>query len=160
MPHSFGIRARTRHLFSTPFRKHGPIHLSTYLKVYKVGDIVDIKADAKVQKGMPHKYYHGKTGVVYNVTPHAVGIIVTKTVGNRIINKRINVRIEHVKHSKCRDDFLNRVKKNEELRKKAKESGKYINLKRQPPQPRDAHHISTKRSDIDTVYPVPYELIV
>jgi len=29
---------------------------------------------------MPHKCYHGKTGRVYNVTQHAVGIIVNKQV--------------------------------------------------------------------------------
>jgi hypothetical protein len=28
-----------------------------------------------VQKGMPYKVYHGKTGVVYNVTKSAVGVI-------------------------------------------------------------------------------------
>lgn len=44
------------------------IPLSVYLKQYRVGDIVDIKANGAVQKGMPHKVYHGKTGVVYNVT--------------------------------------------------------------------------------------------
>lgn len=33
-----------------------------------------------VQKGMPHKCYHGKTGRIYNVTQHAVGIIVNKQV--------------------------------------------------------------------------------
>jgi len=36
-----------------------PIKLTTYLKTYKVGDIVDIKADAAIHKGMPHKFYHG-----------------------------------------------------------------------------------------------------
>jgi ribosomal protein L21E len=41
--------------------EHGPIKLSTYLINYKVGDIVDIKANAAQQKGMPHKYYHGYT---------------------------------------------------------------------------------------------------
>ena len=30
--------------------KHGAIPLSTYLKVYKVGDIVDIKANGSIQK--------------------------------------------------------------------------------------------------------------
>ena len=59
MPHSFGLRARTRHLFSRDFRQKGPIKLSTYLKTYKVGDIVDIKANGAIHKGMPHKYYHG-----------------------------------------------------------------------------------------------------
>jgi large subunit ribosomal protein L21e len=46
-------------MFSRNFREHGAIPLSTYLKTYKVGDIVDIKANAAVQKGMPHKFYHG-----------------------------------------------------------------------------------------------------
>jgi large subunit ribosomal protein L21e len=59
MPHSFGYRARTRHMFSRDFRKKGAIPLSTYLKTYKVGDIVDIKANGAIHKGMPHKFYHG-----------------------------------------------------------------------------------------------------
>ncbi|KAG0018244.1 hypothetical protein BGZ80_007396, partial [Entomortierella chlamydospora] len=60
MPHSYGIRARTRHMFARNFREHGmPIKLTTYLKTYKVGDIVDIKANGAIHKGMPHKFYHG-----------------------------------------------------------------------------------------------------
>merc|ERR1712189_175335 len=50
---------------------------------------------------------------VFNVTKRAVGVIVNKKLGNRIIPKRVNIRVEHVKHSKCRDDFLRRVKENE-----------------------------------------------
>jgi large subunit ribosomal protein L21e len=65
MPHSFGYRARTRHMFSRDFRKKGYIGLSTYLKTYKVGDIVDIKANGAIHKGMPHKFYHGFVPVVY-----------------------------------------------------------------------------------------------
>jgi large subunit ribosomal protein L21e len=63
-----------------------------------------------------------RTGIVYNVTKSAVGVIVNKRVGNRFMEKRINIRIEHVKHSKCRDDFLNRVK--ETAAKKAASEGK------------------------------------
>ena len=40
---------------------------------------------------------------------------------NRIVPKRVNLRIEHVKHSNSRLDFLNRSKKNELLKKDAKE---------------------------------------
>ena len=103
--------------------EHGPIKLSTFLLNYRVGDIVDIKANAAQQKGMPHKFYHGRTGIVYNVTPHAVGVIVNKVVGNRYIEKRVNIRIEHVRHSKCRQEFLDRVKRNEKLRAEAKAKG-------------------------------------
>ncbi|XP_018652454.1 putative voltage-gated potassium channel [Schistosoma mansoni] len=101
MTNTKGYRRGTRYLFSRKFRHHGPLPSSVYMRVYRRGDIVDIKGDGGVQKGMPHKSYHGRTGRVYNVTPHAVGIIVNKRVGNRIIPKRINVRIEHVKPSKA-----------------------------------------------------------
>lgn len=39
--------------------EHGAIRLSTYLITFRVGDIVDIKANSAEQRGMPHKYYHG-----------------------------------------------------------------------------------------------------
>ena len=43
MTNTKGYRRGTRYLFSRPFRSHGVIPLSTYMKVYKRGDIVDIK---------------------------------------------------------------------------------------------------------------------
>jgi hypothetical protein len=91
---------------------------------------------------MPHKYYHGcpflfpilpqllltiyshrRTGIVYNVTPAAVSVIVYKVIGNRYIEKRVNLRVEHVRHSKCRQEFLNRVKRNHEAHIEVKEKG-------------------------------------
>jgi len=41
---------------------------------------VFVQGNGAVQKGMPHKAYHGRTGIVYNVTQHAVGVIVNKRV--------------------------------------------------------------------------------
>lgn len=105
--------------------------LSTYMKVYRRGDIVDIVGDGAVQKSLPHKSYHGKTGRVFNVTQHAVGVIVNKRVGNRIVPKRLNVRIEHVQPSKCRLDFLKRVKENFAKKEEAKKKGIRVHLKRQ-----------------------------
>ena len=159
MTNTKGYRRGTRYLFRRKFRTNGVIPLSTYMKVYKRGDIVDIKVkhifysffdvtllfyalnnhfkkkgNGAIQKGMPHKFYHGKTGRVFNVTAHAVGVCVNKQVRNRIIEKRINVRIEHVKHSNSRLDFLNRLKRIELLKKDAKEKNirlKDIQLKRQ-----------------------------
>lgn len=43
MTNSKGYRRGTRDMFSRPFKKRGTIPLSTYMKVYKTGDIVDIK---------------------------------------------------------------------------------------------------------------------
>ncbi|PSN37651.1 60S ribosomal protein L21 [Blattella germanica] len=141
MTNSKGYRRGTRDLFSRKFRKHGTIPLSTYMKVYKVGDIVDIKGNGAVQKGMPYKFYHGKTGRVFNVTPHALGVIVNKRLRGKIIPKR--------------EDFLKRVKENERLRKEAKEKNVRVQLKRQP---RPAHVISGKVDPI-MLAPIQYEFI-
>jgi large subunit ribosomal protein L21e len=66
---------------------------------------------------------HRRTGIVYNVTPHAVGVIINKVVGNRYIEKRVNIRVEHIRHSKCRQEFLDRVKRNTAARLDAKAKG-------------------------------------
>merc|ERR1712126_357800 len=157
-PH--GKRRGTRYLFSKKFRKTGVEHLSTYLKSYKVGDIVDVKGNGAIHKGMPYKYYHGKTGRVFNVTRRAVGVVVNKQLGNRIIPKGINLRIEHVKHSKCRDDFLRRVKENEVKKREAKTSGVKVDCKRHPAAPRERHFVSTKNNGPQLVEPIAYEFII
>merc|ERR1711937_602933 len=143
MTNAHGKRRGTRYMFSKQFRKRGVIGMATYMHTYKRGDIVDIKGDGAVQKGMPYKAYHGKTGRVFNVTQDAVGVIVNKRVRGEILAKRVNLRIEHVRHSSSRLSFLARVKKNEELRKEAA-SGKKVNLKRIPAQPRPGHVVKGK----------------
>uniref|UniRef100_A0A4D5RA27 Large ribosomal subunit protein eL21 n=1 Tax=Scolopendra viridis TaxID=118503 RepID=A0A4D5RA27_SCOVI len=160
MTNTKGYRRGTRYMFARAFRRHGTEPLSTFLRVYKVGDIVDIKGNGAFQKGMPHKSYHGKTGRVYNVTPHALGVIVNKRVRGKILAKRINVRVEHIKHSKCRQDFLSRVKENERLKKEAKLKGVKLNCKRQPEQPRGAHLVRTKDNQPQLLEPIPYEFLV
>jgi large subunit ribosomal protein L21e len=37
------------------------------------------------------------------------------------MEKRVNIRIEHVKHSKCRQEFLDRVKANHDAHVAARE---------------------------------------
>ncbi|EKM84275.1 hypothetical protein AGABI1DRAFT_110831 [Agaricus bisporus var. burnettii JB137-S8] len=160
MPHSFGYRARTRQMFSRSFKEHGMIGLSTYLTNFRIGDIVDIKANAAQQKGMPHKFYHGRTGVIYNVTPSAVGVIVYKVVGNRYIEKRVNIRVEHIKHSKCRQEFLDRVKANHDAHVAARAKDERVDLKRKPAQPREARTVSTANNAPQTMRPVPYETTI
>lgn len=81
-------------LFSRPFRKRGVIPLATNSWNYKKHDIVDIKGMSTIQEEMSHKCYHAKTGWVYSVTQHAVGIAVTNK--GKIPAKRINVDIEYI----------------------------------------------------------------
>lgn len=78
-------KRRTRYMFSRSFIKHGVLPLATYMGTYKKGDIRDIKGMDTVQKGMPHKCYHGKTGRVYGVNEHAVGIVVNSKLRARIL---------------------------------------------------------------------------
>ena len=146
MPHCFGLRARTRDLFSRAFRKHGVTPISTYLVNYKKGDYVDIIADGAIQRGMPHKFYHGKTGKVFNVTKHAVGIICNKRVGTRIIPKRIHVRVEHVRQSQSREAFKERVRQNDARKREAKAAGKRVDIKRVNVQPREATVVDTSKT--------------
>lgn len=103
------------------------------------------------------QYYQGRTGVVYNVTPRAVGVLIYKVVGNRYMEKRVNIRVEHVRHSKCRQEFIDRVKSNAEKKKAAKESGEKINLKRLPAAPREATTIS--QSNIETLAAIAYDTV-
>ncbi|XP_075801880.1 large ribosomal subunit protein eL21-like [Microtus pennsylvanicus] len=158
MTNTKGKRRGTRCMFSRPFRKHGVVPLATYMRIYK-GDIVDIQGIGTVQKETPHKCYHGKTGRVYNVTPHAVGIIVNKQVKGKILAKRMNVRIEHIKHLKSRDSFLKQVKENDQKKKEAKEKGTWVQLKRQPAPPREAHFVRTNGKEPELLEPIPYEFM-
>ena len=164
MPHSFGSRARTRDMFSRPFRQRGMIKMSTYMTQYTLGDYVDIKCNAKVQKGMPHRFYHGRTGVIYNVTKGAVGVVVNKEVNGRIIKKRVNLRVEHVHHSKCRDELISRVKANEQIKNSRKANGVKptdapVVLKRSPVMPAAGQVIKPKK-DVKILYPLRYEFVV
>merc|ERR1719410_1912223 len=61
---------------------------------------------------MPYRYYHGRTGRIFHVVNRAVGILINKRVRHRIMVKRIYVRFEHIQPSKCRDNFIQRVKDN------------------------------------------------
>lgn len=109
---------------------------------------------------MPHKVYHGKTGVVYNVTKSAVGVIIYKKVKHRYIEKRVNLRIEHVSLSRSREEFVRRVKANAELKKKSKAEGTHVHLKRQPLMPREARTISMKENVPETIVPIAYETTI
>ena len=108
---------------------------------------------------MPHRSAHGKTGVIYNVTKSAVGVIIYKRVGNRYIEKRLNIRVEHVSLSRSREEFINRVKENAGKKQKAKAEGTHMFLKRQPLGPRGARTVDGKVG-IETVVPIAYETTI
>ncbi|KAE9621707.1 hypothetical protein Lal_00032921 [Lupinus albus] len=157
MPAGHGLRSRTRDSFSRAFRKKGTIALTTYLRTYHIGDYVDIIVNGAIHKGMPHKFYHGRTGRVWNVTNRAISVEVNKQVGNRIIGKIIHVRIEHVKPSRCTEEFRLRKKNNDLLKAEAKAKGVVISTKRKPEGPKLGFMVEA--STLETVTPIPYDVV-
>jgi large subunit ribosomal protein L21e len=127
-----------------------------------MGDYVDIIANATVHRGMPTKFYHGRTGIVFNVAKRAVGVEVNKVVRNRIEKKRVNIRIEHIRRSTCREDFVNRVKRNDQIKREAKAKGQRVpieSIKRFPIMPKAGYVVSSQTSHggPKTLAPVPFD---
>ena len=92
MPNSKGYRHSTRRLFKKSPRKRGIQPLGRLLTKYNVGDQVVIKIDSAIQKGMPHRRYQGKFGVISEVRGRAY--VIKIKVGN--MTKDIIARPEHV----------------------------------------------------------------
>jgi large subunit ribosomal protein L21e len=61
---SKGYRSKTRTLFRKQPRERGKVGLSRLLRTYNPGDKVKIRIDSSVHKGMPHRRYHGRVGIV------------------------------------------------------------------------------------------------
>ncbi len=87
-----GYRRKTRSLLKKKPRERGKVGLSKILHKYESGEKVVIKADPSVHKGMPHRRYHGKVGVIVNKKGRSYVVNVTQ--GNTI--KEIIVRPEHI----------------------------------------------------------------
>jgi large subunit ribosomal protein L21e len=92
MPHSKGFRHSTRKVFKKSSRDRGLQPLGKMLKKYDVGERVLIKVDPAIHKGMPHRRYHGKSGVVAEVRGRAY--VVNIKTGN--MTKKIITRPEHL----------------------------------------------------------------
>jgi len=88
---SKGYRHRSRALRKRP-RERGKEGLSKILRVRNPGDKVTIKIEPSVHKGMPHKKYHGKVGVVCERRGRSY--VVSVQLGRT--SKTIIVRPEHL----------------------------------------------------------------
>ena len=93
MTKSKGYRAKTRSILRKKPRERGKTGLSKILYDYKPGEKVVVKIDPSVHKGMPHRRYHGKIGVIADKRgrSYVVGITQGKAV------KEIIMRPEHLK---------------------------------------------------------------
>jgi large subunit ribosomal protein L21e len=74
-------------------RERGKLGLSRILYSYQPGDKVVIKIDPSVHKGMPHRRYHGKIGVIKGRRGRAYEVAVTQ--GDAV--KEVIVLPEHLR---------------------------------------------------------------
>jgi len=91
MPRSRGYRKKTRSLLTKD--SNSEQGLSYIMKKYNVNDKVVIKINPSIVKGMPHRRYHGKVGIVEKVMKRS--LLVNIKVGDK--TKKVIARLEHVK---------------------------------------------------------------
>ncbi len=92
MRKSKGYRAKTRALLRRKPREKGKTGLSKILREYTLGEKVVVKIDPSIHKGMPHRRYHGRIGVIAEKKGQAYMVNVTQ--GDA--TKQIIVRPEHL----------------------------------------------------------------
>lgn len=87
-----GYRRKTRYLLQRKPRERGKTGLSKILREYEPAEKVVIKLDPSMHKGMPHRRFHGKIGVI--AEKRGRSYVVNVSQGNAI--KEIIVRPEHI----------------------------------------------------------------
>ena len=87
-----GYRRKTRYLLKRKPRERGKTGLSKVLREYEPEQKVVIKLDPSVHKGMPHRRFHGRIGVIANKRGGSYVINVTQGKAT----KEIIVRPEHI----------------------------------------------------------------
>lgn len=92
MKKSKGYRSGARRLLTKEPRERGKIRLSKLLQEYEPGANVVVMIDPSVQKGMPHKRYHGKVATV--VSKRGRSYVLKVPQGDAI--KEIIARPEHL----------------------------------------------------------------
>jgi Ribosomal protein L21E len=64
MAHHNGPRKKTRYKFKKDLRKRGIMPVTSVIQHFEIGQKVHVVCEPSIQKGMPHRRFHGKTGTV------------------------------------------------------------------------------------------------
>ena len=86
---SHGFRHKSRSVMT----KREIRGVSFLLREYQVGDRALVKIDPRQHKGLPHRRYHGKVGIVQNVGKRAITLDVK--LGKK--TKTLITRSDHIK---------------------------------------------------------------
>jgi len=92
MKKSKGFRSNTRALLRKKPREKGKLKTTKILQKFDSGDKVVIKIDPAIHKGMPHRRYHGKVGVIQSRRGRSYIVAVRQGKAE----KEIIVRPEHL----------------------------------------------------------------
>ncbi len=87
-----GFQHKTRSILIKNPRERGKIGLSKIMHDYAVGEKVAVKINPSVHKGMPHRRYHGKIGVI--IAKRGRSYVLHVSQGDA--TKEIIVRPEHL----------------------------------------------------------------
>ena len=93
MSKSHGIRRKTRYKLKRRVREKGLSPVSRAIQVFESGQMVHIRIDPSVHKGMPNTKFHGKTAKVEGKRGRSY--ILNVRDGRKM--KKIFVRPEHLK---------------------------------------------------------------
>ncbi len=96
MKKSKGIRQGTRNILRKKPREKGLIPITRALQQFEVGEKARIHLEPSVHKGMPHRRFQGKTGIVSGKQGEA--FIIKVKDGNK--EKTVISRPEHLRKVK------------------------------------------------------------
>ena len=96
MAHHNGPRKKTRYKFKKELRQRGLPPVTSVIQQFKPGDKVHIVVNSSVQKGMPHRRFHGRTGTVIGKRGRAWML----TIHDGNAEKTVIARPQHLKAQK------------------------------------------------------------
>ncbi|NLV26963.1 MAG: 50S ribosomal protein L21e [Methanomicrobiales archaeon] len=88
-----GPRKKTRYKFKKDLRSRGVLPVTRVIQKFEIGQKVHIVCEPSIQKGMPHRRFHGKTGSVIGQRGRAWLVEIRD--GNK--NKMVISRPQHLR---------------------------------------------------------------
>jgi len=88
MGRTSGYRSKSRKLLKKAPREKGIQPLSSLLQEYKLGDKVVIVINSGTHKGMPHRRFHGKIGIIQEKRGRAYRVAVQDGGKKKIVISR------------------------------------------------------------------------
>lgn len=64
MAHHNGPRKKTRYKLKKDLRRRGVVPVTSLIQKFDLGQKVHVVCEPSIQKGMPHRRFHGMTGTV------------------------------------------------------------------------------------------------